>query len=290
MALLLSTCAALAATISTAQPGDTVRLTADCPALVEVRSRTKAAPGVTVEAIGRTLSAGLRMWDTSGIIWRGGTIRGGSNGYAVDLRRGERVAFEAVTFTDAIRGIVINATKTVAVRNSAFLRVRSDGINFVGAGDDGLAEANLFRDFDPGETRCELADDIVEVGLSKAACKAKGGIWTDTYHPDAIQTWGNWGALTIRGNRIEGDTQGINTFGAGPPQRMDVTGNTILIAYSAGITNSAREGLVTGNSVTGTGTYAAKILVKNAVVACGNVVTNLPASDPAKPCPSTIGR
>ena len=288
MAILMATCAALAATISAAAPGDTVQLSADCSALVEVRSRTKAAPGVTVEAIGRTLSAGLRMWDSSGITWRGGTIRGGANGYGVDLRRGERIVFEAVTFTAAVRGIVVNATKGVKIRNSSFLRLRSDGVNFVGAGDAGVAENNLFRDFDPGQTRCDLADDVVEVGLSKAACTAKGGDWTDTYHPDAIQSWAGWGTLVARNNRIEGDTQGINTFGAGPPQRWDVYGNTIIIDYPSAISNSAAEGLVTQNYVSGTGTYAAKIMVKNAVVACGNTVTQLPSSAAAQPCASSI--
>lgn len=287
MAILLSTCAAVAATIFSAQPGDTVQLTADCPTLVEIRNRTKTAPGVTVEAIGRTLQAGLRIWDTSGVTWRGGTIRGGSNGYGLDLRRGERIVFEAVTFTDAVRGAVVNATKQVTIRNSSFLRNRSDGINFVGAGDLGVAENNLFRDFDPGQTKCELADDVVEVGLPKAACTAKGGDWTDTYHPDAIQSWAGWGRLVARNNRVEGETQGINTFGAGPPQRFDIYGNTILINYSAGITNSAAEGSVTGNYVDGSGTYAAKILVKNAVIACGNTVVDLPASAAAQPCQSS---
>ena len=298
MAVFLVTCGALAGLIASARSGDTVLLGTDCPALVDVRGRS--APGVTVDATGRTLSNGLRWWDNAGITWRGGTIHGGTQSYAADVRRGSSLTFDGVTFTDAKVGMVVNATKGIIVRRSTFTGLRSDGIDFTGAGDNGVAEGNVFRDFNPGKTTCVIsASTTISTassspvvvpgqtlyGLSKAECTAKGGAWTDTYHPDAIQSWGGWGTLTARGNHIEGDTQGIDTFGSGPPRRFDISDNWLRISYSNGIVNFAAAGLVTRNYVDGYGRFSANLRVGPGVVACGNVVAQVPDNPANRPCP-----
>lgn len=262
----------------------------DCAALVDIRNRRFAAPGVTIDATGRNFLAGLRIWDSTGLYFTGGTVSGpstGSTSYAVDLRRGSNIGFDAMLFTRAVRGIVVNATNGITIRNSRFAHLRSDGINLVGRGDNALVENNVFRDFDPGETSCRLAEET-RAGLSKAACTQIGGSWTDTYHPDAVQTWANWGKMIVRQNDIEGETQGINSFGAGPPQRMDVLHNRIHIRYPQAINNRAATGMVIGNIISGYGTYVAKIGIAGAVTACGN---SLPAGAPRGPdmaCAGTV--
>lgn len=288
--VISATCATLAASLSAASPGDTIRLQSDCEGLVDIRNRRFAAPGVTIDATGRNYFAGLRIWDSTGLTFTGGTVSGpstGSTSYAVDLRRGADIGFHSMLFTRAVRGIVVNATNGIIIRNNRFAYLRSDGINLVGRGDNALVENNVFRDFDPGETRCRLAEET-RFGMSKVACAQIGGSWTDTYHPDAIQTWANWGKMTIRQNDIEGETQGINTFGAGPPQRMDVLHNRIHISYPQAINNRAAMGVVIGNVVSGYGNYVTKIGIAGAVVACGN---SLPPGSPRGPdtaCAGTV--
>lgn len=283
---IATTCAALASALASAQPGDVINLTSDCAALVDVRNRTFAAPGVTVNASGRNIKAGVRMWDMSGVSWQGGTVRGGSNGYGFDIRRGARISVEGATLTGAVRGIVVNATNGVTLRKNKFQGMRSDGINLVGKGNNALVESNVFRGSDPGATRCVVGGKTL-TGISNAACEDQGGTWYDTYHPDAVQTWGYWGAMAIRDNDIQGDTQGINTFGAGPPSFMDISNNRINITFTHAISNAAKTGVVKGNVVTGYGNYQVQVTGSAGIVMCSNVLPQRSNHAATLPCPGT---
>lgn len=197
-------------------------------------------PPVTIDARGATIK-GLSIESSSGIVWRGGTIvapkgrgdadtspagRGtGPSHYAGVVSRSEQIVFDDVTFADAKIGLLAGRNRDLTVRNSRFRSLRSDGIDSVG-NSHVLIENNVFSDTRP----------ILRVGK-----KGEPG-FVDGDHPDAIQLWAPRDLplasdIIIRNNRIEGSTQGINTFGPKGDgfQRLVIENNTLFTRYAAGI-------------------------------------------------------
>lgn len=217
--------------------GKTVRLPPGDHDRIVIRDR-HFDPPVTIDARGATIK-GLMIESSSGIIWRGGTIvapkgrgdedpasRGtGPSHNAAIVGRSEAIVFDDVTFADAKIGLLAGRTRDLTVRNSRFRALRSDGIDSVG-NSQVLIENNEFSDTRP----------IPRIGK-----KGEPG-FVDGDHPDAIQIWAPADVplatdITIRNNRIEGSTQGINTFGPRGDgyQRIVIENNTLLIRYAAGI-------------------------------------------------------
>lgn len=266
MSAISVTCATLAATIATAQPGATLKLSQDCASLVSIMGKSVAAPGVTIDATGRTFKGGLKVWDSFGVHFLNGTYRTPANGsvrYAAYVRRGGRIAFTGGYFTAAYIGMFVLDTKGITVRNAKFGYLQSDGIDITGsAGDNGLIENNQFFGTAP-----------------------KSGD-----HPDAVQTWANFGTLTIRNNRIVNpdgtavNTMGFTTHGDGPPKKMDVSGNEIHTSYSSGIVNYAASGTVSGNKLWGDGKVRTYIFSTPKVKVCGNTLVDKTDANAEKPC------
>lgn len=211
-------------------PGAVVKVPPGRQPLIAIEGQ-RFDPPVTIDAQGAVV-AGLRLVNSSGIIWRGGTIEapGGKDGrgaqfYGVDMRKSQSITFDGVHFTNALRAMVIADSRGLVVRNSRFAGLRSDGMNVAGTSNV-LVEKNSFTDFSP---------------VKPTGSKALGN-WRDGDHPDAVQIWstkanpGN-SDIVVRDNIIEGDTQGINTFG--PPgtgySRIVVEDNVLRINYPAGI-------------------------------------------------------
>jgi hypothetical protein len=286
-------CAMLASVLASAAPGDTVKLAEDCGDTVVVRNVAVAAPGVVVDATGRTFANGIRLLNVQGVTFRGGTYRKDRpdpRSYAAEIRGGGALLFDGATFTGAARGMVIGATQGITVRNSRFIGLESDGIDIAGKGDNGLIENNRFADFKPALATCTLADGAKLNMVGRGKCSGMGGSWRDGQHPDAIQTWGGWGTLVARNNIIENMdgspamTMGITTHGKGPPQRFDIEGNRLHLAFSAGIANVSQSGKVTGNVLRGDGTRRTGIRVGPGVTACGNKIADIPSSAATRPC------
>lgn len=241
-------------------------------------------PPVTIDAR-QALVRGLRVWNSSGIIWKGGTIvaeqgLGGASfaGYAVDIRKSNRIRFDDVTFTGAARGMVAADSRALTVRRGKFIKLRSDGVDLAGVSDV-LIEESVFRDFSP---------------IKPTGSKAEGN-YKDGDHPDAIQVWTtkdtpNPTDMIFRNNIVEGDTQGINTFGPKGQgyDRISVTGNRLRINYPAAITLVAcRDCTITDNDVgqiAGAKFKANVRSVESSVRFCGNRLLDLPRSDGNASC------
>lgn len=229
----------LFATIAGLAPGTTVRLPPGENAKVVIHDQDFDPP-VTIDATDAVVK-GVDIHNSSGIIWRGGTIeapkgrgdedtsaagRGRGNAYHASLVKSSRdITFDDVTFTNAKIGMASARSNGLTVRNSRFVGMRSDGINSVG-NSNVLIENNRFWDTRP---------------IPSTGSKADGN-WEDGDHCDAIQIWAPPDVpvstdIVIRGNVIEGPTQGINTFGPSGDgyQRIIVEHNSINTNYAAGI-------------------------------------------------------
>ena len=212
------------------KPGGTVTLGPGPYDLIEIKNATFDPP-VTIEA-GETTVRGIRIWDSKGINWHGGVViaPGGKDGkgpdfYGADVRRVEKVQFDGTKFTGALRGMVIGDSTGIVVRNAHFTGLRSDGLNVAGTSDV-LLENNRFDTFAP----------------VKATGSKSDGSWQDGDHPDAIQIWTTPNVkrvtdVTIRGNIVDGDMQGINFFGPRGDgyARVNITDNDVKITYPAAI-------------------------------------------------------
>lgn len=227
----------IVAALSGLQPGATVRLSPGPHEKIVIKDR-QFDPPVTIDARGATVK-GLEINNSSGIVWRGGTIeapygrgdedishRGKGPGfYASNVARSRDITFDDVTFTNARNGMVAGRNNGLTVRNSRFEGLRSDGIDSVG-NSNVLIENNRFYNARPIPSTGSKAD----------------GTFIDGDHADAIQIWAPKDVpvstdITIRNNVIEGRTMGINTFGPWGEgyRRIIVENNTIDISYPPGI-------------------------------------------------------
>lgn len=221
---------ALAATLSGLMPGATVTLGPGPYDLIEIKGASFDPP-VTINA-GTTHVHGLRIWNSNGIVWRGGVLSApkgrdgvGANYYGADIRRSQNLTFDGVKVTEALRGMVVADTTGLVIRNAHFTGLRSDGLDVAGSSNV-LLENNKFDDFAPVKATGSKAD----------------GTWKDGDHPDAIQLWTTptnkrMTDITIRGNIVDGDTQGINFFGPRGDGYGHVTveNNDVRISYPAAI-------------------------------------------------------
>jgi hypothetical protein len=219
-----------AASLSGLKPGATIVLPAGPHPRIEMRQE-RFDPPVTIDA-SRAVVAGVNLMHVEGVILKGGIIEApkgrngaGPNGYGITGRHLRNVSFDRLEVREALRGMVIGSSDGVRLTNSRFHALRSDGVNMAGV-TNVLIENNRFEDFKP----------------IKARGSRKEGNFVDGDHPDAIQIWTNkerpFGRdITIKGNYVEADTQGINFFG---PQgegydRVRILDNVVKIPYPAAL-------------------------------------------------------
>lgn len=242
-------CSELPAYIRTAPAKATVQITGTCTNMelwnrkdpITIIAGTARQPTATI--------VGLRLYRMENLQWIGGAIEGiaGLNpttnwqhqrGLSADGCRNLR--FSGVRFRNAMRGAAFLRSANVAVINSEFTRMRSDGINIADVS-GAVLSGNRFTEFAPIPTTCTYPDGSVVRGLSRAACQAGGGTWVDGDHPDAIQMWGKIEDIEVSRNQIfapnPGWTQGITNFGTptSTTHRVRVIGNRVLTDSSNGI-------------------------------------------------------
>jgi len=219
-ATIAATPATLSAAIAAAAPGDTISLAPGSYGPVTIKRSWSRQ--VTINA-GRATVRGLVITG-AGVRWRSGTLAaaGGKDGfagagYAVRIT-GARVRLDGVLITDAKKGVVLDGATDVTIADSRFLRLGEDGV--IVSRTSGLTIVrNRFAETIGKPTSCAIAMDVV-LGLSSRDCLAKGGLWKDGYHPDAIQMRNAVVRFLIEGNIIEGATQGVT--------QMDTTGDAPL--------------------------------------------------------------
>ncbi len=263
--------------------GATVRLAPGPQPFVEIRGQTFDPP-VTIVADGADV-AGVRIWDSKGIIWRGGTIRapGGRdapapNNRGVDIIRSHGVDFSGVTFTDAKGGFLASDSDGIIVRNSHFLRIRSDGIDLAGTSRV-LIEGNNFEDFRP---------------VRSTGVRGQPN-FVDGDHPDAVQIWATRvqpavSDIVVRNNLIRGDLQGINTFGpsGNGHRRIAVENNRIMISYPPGVSvwncTNCRVRFNTVETIPGSRFRANSSFNGSTGQFCANRITDVPRNVGNLPC------
>ena len=188
-------------------------------------------PPVTIEA-GRARVMGITVRNSSGIVWRGGDIQAAKgrqgndpNHWGVHIRGSGRVTFENARVSDAYHAMVIGDSHDIVVRNNVFTDLRSDGMDVAGTSNV-VIENNSFSNITP----------------VKATGSKQDGSWKDGDHPDAVQIWTTptnrrVTDITIRGNTVDGDTQGINLFGPKGDgyARIIIENNSVHITYPPAI-------------------------------------------------------
>jgi hypothetical protein len=268
---------ALATVIPGLKSGGTVTLGPGPHAFIEIKGETFDPP-VTINATGAQVR-GLRIWDSKGIIWRGGTVTApnghvghGPDVYGADVRRADTLTFDNVKFTDALRGVVVADSRNITVRNTDFTGLQSDGLDVAGTSNV-LIENNRFSNFTPLHNTGSKAD----------------GTWKDGDHPDAVQLWTTptnrrMTNIVIRGNKIiDLDSQGINFFGPIGDGYAGVTieDNDIRITYPAAISvTNCDECRVRNNRIASAdgSKFRANIRFdKSTGKACGNVMPGMPS-------------
>lgn len=246
-----ATCSTILAALSAASGGDTIVLSGNCGPLTVSQ---KYASQVTIDATDASIT-GLRLTG-SNIAWHGGTVTAehGLTGYATKgyaaYVTGQNITLSSVTFTTGRMGMVAANATNLAVRDSRFTGLRSDGINIQLT--NGFQVTNTrFENSLPNPTSCTYADGTVTYGLKLSACS---GVWVDGDHPDAVQMRNGVVNAVLEQNTVTGKTQGLaqmDTTGDAPLQNVRIANNTVAVDFSHAITLYTCGGCkIDGNQVT----------------------------------------
>lgn len=264
----------LKAVMSSAMPGDTIKLAATSfPGLTRVQRRSWT-PAVIFDATDATLES-VTVAGTTGVVWRGGTFVGTSvNGYGVGngmtISQSQNVSIEGARLSGSRNGVVVD---------------RSDGVRVV------------------GNTITHMSSDGIDIALSRNVVVDRNSCadfaFSPGAHADCIQMWSRPVAaptadVVISNNRVNGDMQGIflgDHVRDGVPDggfdRVTIRGNTVLNTFGgATVVANCRGCTVRDNNVNSLPNYRHKAqlyITGGSVVACGNVVPMMPKQG-SPPC------
>lgn len=255
-----ATQATLVKTLAAAQPGDTIVLAAGGYGVIALPKKVWLQP-VTIDARKAEMT-GIVIRNVSGVNWLGGTVIG--TVYGVTVVDASRITISGVDISAAKRGMVIGGSASdVMVQKNNLHGLQTDGIDVAGVRI--TLENNTITDMRP-----VLGD-----------------------HPDGIQIASSATLqtrdITIRGNTIVGDMQGI--FGRAPGlgiSNVTVTGNKVTVSAPNGIVLlDSTSGVATGNTVKRIpgGKNKANMRAeggRNTI--CGNVVPDVPKAPANQPC------
>lgn len=274
--MALVSCAALLAALASPAGGQSYTLTENCADIVV--QRYFRAP-VVIDAGGNTISGFTVGKGAGNLTLRGGTVTarrgevGGVDGYAVLLRGSRNVVIDNMSFVRFNRGVVTDFADQVKIINSRFA-MGQDGI-IANGGTDLEFTNNKFWQVSMIATRC-VTGSQVEEGLPARACKAKGGVWTDGWHQDAIQIRNGIKQLKIIGNTIEGVQQGIGQMDArtdAPLEDVVVRDNKVSVNGFHSITFGATTNLtIIGNTVAQETGRRTLIRANPDALVCGNKI------------------
>ena len=233
------------------------------------------SPAITVDASNATFT-GIALDGVTGLRIKGGTIIGpGGKSYGIGVQRSRDIAIDGMTITSAYRGVVINKSEDVTVRNTELTGLISDGIDIASSHRVAI-ERNICSKFTPRLATFDAA-----------------GVKTDGDHPDCIQGWSVLGQpptsdVRVIGNRADGMMQGIFFRGTvnGGFDRLTIRDNEIHVGMGNAIfVEGARGAVIQNNRVSAvrgaltlrTGNQIKANIVINAsdAVACGNDVPDV---------------
>lgn len=260
------------ADVKAAQPGDVLQFRGDF-GLLRVTGRTFDPP-VIVDLSGATVK-GIWLSSVSGMSFTGGTVTAGPNNYAVRVDKSKKIRLERMTLRDAARGIVAGDSQDLVIIHNVLTNLRTDGIDLAGV-QRALVAFNRCSNFAP--------------------------VYPD--HPDCIQSWQTKDRealglpvvsdIVVAYNTIDGAMQGIGFFD-GPYERITMIGNRVRNTYPQGVAlYGGVDSLVAYNDVASfvpnkpDGKPGSKtnvnVVAPVRVIACGNVMPNVPKSPAALPC------
>jgi polygalacturonase len=282
-AITASATAATTAPTGALKSGATVKLAVGPQPLIQIIGQNFNPP-VTIIATGADVK-GLRIYNSSGIIWTGGTIRSpggrdavGRDNRGIDLANSQGITFSGITVTESRTGIVVNRGSGLVVRNARFAALRSDGIDLAST-NNVLIENNVFEDFHP----------VYPVGVAGQPGYVAGD------HPDAVQMWADSSGtpvtdVQVRNNVIRGNMQGINTFGSSGTghKRIVVENNQINISFPPGVSvwncSDCKVRLNTVQTIPGSRFRANATFKGSTGLFCGNRVIEVPKNIGNLPC------
>lgn len=234
-ALLLDFCSAHAATIiatpanlpamlATAAGGDTLRLSPGAYPRINLAGR-KYSPRLRIDATGATI-AGVTLTGANGITWNGGSVSAmfgiaavGADGYGFAALGAKNVSITGAEISEANKGIAIGLdAENIVVADNKLTGNLGDGI-VIGGGKNIVIAGN------------RIGPPIV---------------FDPTYHRDGIQFWAGVQGITIYGNTIKGDTQGITDLG--PTKDVGVVFNTGVVITGNDLFTTQPHGITTINS------------------------------------------
>ena len=213
--------ATLASAIATARGGDTLKLAPGAYGEINFAKR-EFTPALTLDASDAQLTA-LNVMRSAGVTLRGGTITVGNRlGYGISVRASQRVGIYNVRLVGMKRGIVIDHSQDLEIRNNVFSETTIDGLN--------IAQSQRVNVID---NKC----------TSTSTGKA---------HPDCYQGWSRPDMITtdivFRGNSAVGNVQGIffgnhvrNGVDDGGFKRITIVNNYVRNRYPHGIALSDCE-------------------------------------------------
>jgi hypothetical protein len=275
-AALVATPATLPQVLVDAAGGDVVTLADGAYATVAIAHRSFAPP-LTIVA-GQAEVKGVDILDTTGVVWRGGTLSApkvggkGHAGYAVSIFRSSGVTIADAAIGNAMRGIVMGAADNILVSNNRLVGFSVDGINIGSGSHDVTIDGNVCESFATGDA-----------------------------HPDCIQGWSRAGRpvadVVVTNNTARGRVQGIffgnipTRPGGGDPgfDRIRIEHNIVEVSLPNGIlVADCRDCIVRDNTVSslpGARFRAKVVALRGEVVTCGNTVARLDWLAAAQPCP-----
>lgn len=271
--------------IAAAEPGSLVTVAPGEYGLLDIRNIRKS-PAVRVRLAGVT-TRGLYIRNSAGLHFMGGTVDpNDTSRVAVDALSVDDMRFTGMTATRALRGFVVGRATNIRLTGNTAHGLRSDGYN-VAAVQHVIVENNSCRDFSP----------------IKAIRDEDGNLIKDGDHPDCIQSWSRPYELPnvdiiVRGNRIDGDMQGIFFGSAGTDggyDRIQILNNIVNVGAPNGIAlGQARDSRVIGNQVSSLPGYAFPngqavrtsivIIEPTRTMVCGNTVEDFPNTPWTQPC------
>lgn len=276
--------------LSKARAGTSLKLPPGDYGIIVVQDRSFERP-VIVDATGARF-LGLTFKRVRNVTIRGGEVTGTLDRNAIRVQESQEISLEGMTLRNARKGIIVDLSTDVVLRNNRLEALRSDGIN-VARSQRVLIEGNQCRNFQP-------------IG---AVFDAEGRKVKDGDHPDCIQLWSRPTAppvsdVIIRRNVAEGTMQGIflgnalrNGLDDGGFDRIRIEDNDIEISFPQGIgLYDARNSIVRNNrvrTVAGARLPNGRAVKGNVNVirgsgnlVCGNEVAAVPQHPASRRCPA----
>ncbi len=269
--------------IDSARPGSTVKLSGD-QGVLTLKGKSWS-PAITVDASNATFT-GIVLTGTTGIHFKGGTIIGpGARSYGIRVLQSRDISVDGMIITGAHRGVVIDRSQDIAIRNTQLTGLISDGID-IASSQRVLIDRNVCEKFTPQLATWDAA-----------------GVKTDGDHPDCIQGWSHLPApptadVTVTNNRADGTMQGIFFRDPGINggfDRITIRDNVLRTGLSNALfVEGVRDAVVRGNRIstvpgaiqlkTGRPLKANLVFKTSTGVPCGNQIADIPLHEATKPC------